>query len=1096
MKCFPLLLFLFTQGLWANPSAPISKQGADVTGIGSATVTVTATSSTAVITWPNFSVNSGETVEFTSSIPSSTPYYVFNQVSGGPASQINGSIHSTDNGNIYLVNPAGIIVGPTGTIATGAFVASTLDLVGTFNPTAQMEFNVTSSTPIAQRVITNQGNITSFTGDVTIIGYRIVNSGQIGAALTAAEAVGVDIVLQPASTDKVFIQTSSATTAANTIGLNQGGTIQGQAVVMKGDGHAYELAINLTGVVKTTLCTANNGQVIITALPGQSTPPVVPCSGSVQITGQISKASPGGFGPTVSVSAFKIALLPGASIDVSGNNGGGIINLGTLTGSCLTNYVYVDPAASLTNNALTSGNGGTIQVSSVNSLLFSGSIQSQGAGTGSVGGTVIMTAPSLGVNATNINLAGTTVGRSTFNSPSIQVDGPVSVVGLSGVTLFGGQPFPIVALSNIPATALSSILGTSHVTLNATGSPGSITVLNDVTWSSGNNITMNTTSNVASSIQIHAILNMTSASFPTTTIVNLVSPIIQVGSPSAGIILTSGNINIDTASLTVSGGSTPGTISIIDTENGTVTILFSNYIHVYGGSSAGSDAGIKGTTVTIDSKTLGAGSIEVVANDCSKAFIDGKTVNIGTTTKPLSVLVQGGCCSSANEAYIGNPDPHSSQITIVLTGDVTLIGGSGGIGNKASIMSLGGGKTISITANNVNIQGGSGGINNVARIISLGAGGTVNLVIANDLNITGGGSGAQGASASVEGDVVNYTVIRDAHITGGGGQSNSAFLQGYSSLTGLIGRNFTLTAGTASLASAELRSSALIKLDSSSGTSNFTFTAAGTSNRSFARAIILGNGNIQIGQSQSPLNIEFLAGTGGDPHVLVTVTGNGNILVTAKQDILFQGGGQGNSSAGALVVGTGNITFKAGRDLHLFTGTTTTANVFLQTTNGSITTGAGRDTHLVGNCKLPNKAFFLSQGSAGGMFITSPNAVTLREFSYIQLTNPSGNFIVGTGSNSLILPVGTSGQFQINPALLPPNFRIQTQTLVVVDCSSIIIDGHTIIPIAPPTIYPGPGWYKYIFLYEVFYRLNHDRIPRWSLCDSPYFWNDAMYTAP
>jgi filamentous hemagglutinin family protein len=1069
---------LFAGSLFANPSGPQVTQGnVTVTGVGSTTVNVAVGTGSTVntVNWSSFSINNGEQVNFSSA--SSAPYYVMNKITGGTSSQINGVLSSGDNGHIYFVNPSGIVVGPTGTISTGAFVASTLDLVGNFTPTAAMTFQGTS-----KNGITNQGMITatsSSSGDVVFIGYRHVNTGTIVASATLAQAAGLSVLLQPvAGSDKVFIQTSAPLDPGSGIGINAGGTLQGQSIVLKADSNPYDLAINLTGIVNTTPCTSNEGQVVIMAQPG--TGGTIPsCRGSIQISGQIFKPSSGGFGPILTVTGQQIAVLPGAVINLSATSGGGTVNLGSSTATCVTRYVYVAPGAALVSNA-TAGSGGTINIYASDSLLLSGTVQATGAGTGNTGGSLNVTGPLfLGVNG-SVDLSGPiagSAGTATFNTTNLVVGDPINVASLtvnSPLHLYGGAPFPFgtAAETNIPAVTLSAILQQSNATLNATGAAGStITVLRDVTWSSGNNLTLNTGTGPSTNIFIHALLSMTGTTFSAFPVVTLISPNIEIGSPQAGVNLTSGNISITTTDLLVQGGATPGATSYIRTLNGTITIVFADSITVVGGSSSGSDAAIQGTNVIINSTAQGVGDISITAHDCSKAYIDGDTVQIGVTIKPRNITIQGGCCSAANEAYIGNAA--ASTITIVITGDLSLTAGTGGTGNRASVMSLGGGRAVNITATNVTAAGGVGGVNNQARLMSLGTGGSLNLFVASDLNLLGGPVGAQGASAFIEADLVNYNVTRDVHITGGGGQMNSAYIQGYGGITGNISRNHIMTSGTGLLASAELRSSKLIYIDSNSGVSNFVFDASGN-NKSFVRGIILGDGDIRIG-SNSPLNVSFLAGNGGDPYALLTITGNGNIDVVAIQDIIYRGGGGGNAVAGSYILGAGNINHRAGRDLHLFAGTTTTSDVFLRTTNGGVRTTVGRDTLLIGSCTIPNKAYFLSVGPAGHMFVTSGTSVVLKGLSFIQLAQPA---------------------VQINPNLLPANFRIATPTLSVQDCSYIQIGTLIIVPTPAATVFPGKYFYKYVFLYELFYRFNYYGIPRWSLCDSQYFWKDTMFSAP
>ncbi|MFX6230844.1 filamentous hemagglutinin N-terminal domain-containing protein, partial [Acinetobacter baumannii] len=71
------------------------------------------------------------------------------------ASQILGSL--TSNGQVFLVNPNGIAIGKTGSVQTGAFVASTLGISDANFLAGNYRFTGTSGT------ITNEGSVSGKT---------------------------------------------------------------------------------------------------------------------------------------------------------------------------------------------------------------------------------------------------------------------------------------------------------------------------------------------------------------------------------------------------------------------------------------------------------------------------------------------------------------------------------------------------------------------------------------------------------------------------------------------------------------------------------------------------------------------------------------------------------------------------------------------------------------------------------------------------------------------------------------------------------------------------------------------------------------------
>jgi filamentous hemagglutinin family protein len=77
----------------------------------------------AIINWQGFSIGSGET---TNIIQQSVNSSILNRVIGADPSALLGTM--TSNGKVFLINPAGIMVGQGARIDVGGLVASTLNL--------------------------------------------------------------------------------------------------------------------------------------------------------------------------------------------------------------------------------------------------------------------------------------------------------------------------------------------------------------------------------------------------------------------------------------------------------------------------------------------------------------------------------------------------------------------------------------------------------------------------------------------------------------------------------------------------------------------------------------------------------------------------------------------------------------------------------------------------------------------------------------------------------------------------------------------------------------------------------------------------------
>ena len=77
----------------------------------------------AIIHWKQFSIGAGETTQFVQPSNSSA---VLNRVVGPDISQLLGQLKA--NGQVFLINPRGIVIGGAARIDTNSFVASTLDM--------------------------------------------------------------------------------------------------------------------------------------------------------------------------------------------------------------------------------------------------------------------------------------------------------------------------------------------------------------------------------------------------------------------------------------------------------------------------------------------------------------------------------------------------------------------------------------------------------------------------------------------------------------------------------------------------------------------------------------------------------------------------------------------------------------------------------------------------------------------------------------------------------------------------------------------------------------------------------------------------------
>lgn len=132
---------------------------------------ITQSENNAVITWKDFNVGGSATVNFWGPENHNT----LNYVNGGNMSQIYGAINANNNGNIFIVNPAGVQIGNSAQINVGSLYVSNKYLnenkLGDFAGKITPEMINTSKN--ADAVLMSLGNINAAT-NVTFDGDRIV----------------------------------------------------------------------------------------------------------------------------------------------------------------------------------------------------------------------------------------------------------------------------------------------------------------------------------------------------------------------------------------------------------------------------------------------------------------------------------------------------------------------------------------------------------------------------------------------------------------------------------------------------------------------------------------------------------------------------------------------------------------------------------------------------------------------------------------------------------------------------------------------------------------------------------------------------------
>jgi filamentous hemagglutinin family protein len=435
MSCFfrRLTTIVSALSLALNPVlASAAPQGGAVAG-GSATInqagnttTIQQTTSRAVINWQGFDIGAGEAVNFQQ--PSSSAI-ALNRLTSGGASQIHGSL--TANGNVWIVNPQGVMFGAGAQVNVGGLVATSAGISNADFMNGNDNFSIPGS-PDAK--IVNEGTITvAQAGLVGLVAPSVANSGVIRATLGRVQLASADTFAVDLYGDGLIsLQASEALVrqAIANSGLIEGGqvllsvaaaqetlssvinlegivsaeniTIDGDAVVLTGELNATE-TISIEGrsvmqqgdiaasdiAVAATQAYLDNESSTVTATDGGT----IHIDGGERIFASGSYEASGDEGGDITFEAADSVKLYAARVNASGITIGGRIRVGggyqgrdaTMRNARET---VINPTTVLDASATGSGDGGSVIAWSEELTRFAGTALAKGGATGGDGGLI------------------------------------------------------------------------------------------------------------------------------------------------------------------------------------------------------------------------------------------------------------------------------------------------------------------------------------------------------------------------------------------------------------------------------------------------------------------------------------------------------------------------------------------------------------------------------------------------------------------------------------------------------------------------------------------------------------------------------------
>ena len=329
-----ILVFLFNIPVYAAPNgANVVHGNVNITQSGSSTI-INQNTDKAIINWNSFDINKGESVLFNQNSSSSI---VLNRVTNGLPTNIFGSISA--NGNVFILNQAGVLVGNGASINTNSFLAGAANINDNDFIAGKYNFYGTQGNVI------NNGSIKVHDGGYAVLmGKNVTNNGLISAKLgkiylSSGEAFRMDM----SGNDLIGVEVEKGITDAY---ISNAGHIQaeGGTIIMtaKNASDVIRQAVNNTGIIDASSISYEGGKVILGAENGQ-----------IINDGEINVSSKSDDSGSIEIKAEHI--INNGLIYANGLNGGTINMLSS-------DFLKIGSSSIIQANSFSYGNGGNIKL--------------------------------------------------------------------------------------------------------------------------------------------------------------------------------------------------------------------------------------------------------------------------------------------------------------------------------------------------------------------------------------------------------------------------------------------------------------------------------------------------------------------------------------------------------------------------------------------------------------------------------------------------------------------------------------------------------------------------------------------------------------
>ncbi|EAX9223191.1 filamentous hemagglutinin N-terminal domain-containing protein, partial [Salmonella enterica] len=834
--------------------------------------------------WHSFDIGKNNTVQFVQPDSSSV---ALNRVTGASGSQIMGTLKA--NGQVFILNPNGVLFGKNARVDVGGLVASTKNISTADFMKGQYTLSGEGN-PGAQ--VINQGSLTTAKGGyIVLAGERVSNSGTVttpGGKTVLAAGKTVTLQLDNGGLTSVSVNGSVVNALVENRGLIS--ATNGQVyLTAKGQDMLLNTVVNNSGTVEAKGLASRGGEIVLSG--GDS--------GVVSQSGHLLADSQTGQGGKITLEGQNIHLAGGSLTSATGKTGGGEVYVGggwQGKDSRIRNAskVVMDKTSTVDVSATDAGNGGTAVLWSDDYTNFRGTVLAKGGALSGNGGRV--------ETSSHHNLQA--YGTVDASSPS----------GKGGEWLLDPTDVTIVGTgtdSNIDSTTNAGIF-------TPTGSGAQIlnsSIVNQL--NAGTNVTVKTsgtdTEGQTGNITVNANIVKTAGADAKLTL--LADNDISTANNIA-IGATTGKLNLD-----LLAGNTSNTASVVLGNNINISLNGGDFL----AGAANPDSAVSltyrnngriyGGNVTLNVTGGLSGYAYKVQADNDLTINGPVSGNTGWGT-PLSFIAGGKLeMNSPTSISLTATDTANGGGTVVISGDkgVSLSAGDGNILLSAA----------SAATNSVNVSSGNG-------TVSMNAGGNLTLVCATVTSgaaqdITLNAAGKNSARVNITGSTINSNGGNISIDHAAEGQAMTILISGSTLNTSDTNDashkgNITLSAynpnvdlTVSSLTSTVRNGSSMIEIGNNSNLTGDNITTVATQDGSNGKGLPLYMHGVTL-QADGNISLSGVS-TGGATPAQLELRGAGNSLTSVNGNISLQTQGGGR----------------------IFLNGTSTGKVVLNATNGTIT---------------------------------------------------------------------------------------------------------------------------------------------------------------